>query len=129
MKILIKEYTKQLWQIDWNECMQNKLHSISEFVSKNHIAVLKRRDEVVITRCRIGHSQATHSYLLKREDAPECVFCQCPYTIKHLLLECGDTAFIRYNYFNVQTMKELFTSVDLNKVLSFLKEIGLYEKL
>ena len=29
-----------------------------------------RREEVVLTSLRIGHTRLTHSYLLKREDQP-----------------------------------------------------------
>jgi hypothetical protein len=82
----------------------------------------------VITRCRIGHSQITHSFLLQREDPPECVFCQCPLTVKHILRECGDTALIRNNYFDTKCMKDLFTNYSLNKSLGFLHETGFYQK-
>ena len=78
LKALIREYVKHLWQIDWNENVNNKLHKINPIISKTQSVILKRRDEVVITRCRIGHSRITHSFLLQREDPPECVFCQCP---------------------------------------------------
>ena len=127
-KTLIRSYVKTLWQTEWNTCINNKLHFINPTVGKFQNEILRRRDEVIITRCRIGHSQITHSFLLKGEDPPECVFCQCPLTVKHLLLECGDTAYIRYTYFDVQSIKDLFEKVSLNKILQFLKEIGLYEK-
>ena len=39
---------------------------------------LKRSDQVVISRSRFGHSKLTHAYLLKGEQQPECIFCECP---------------------------------------------------
>jgi hypothetical protein len=85
LKASIREYVKHLWQTDWNENKNNKLHGINPVVDKTQNVILKRRDEVVITRCRI-------------EAPSECVFCQCPLTVKHILTECGDTALIRNNY-------------------------------
>ena len=128
-KPMIREYVKHLWQTDWNECINNKLHDINPTVGKTQSIILKRQDEVVITKLRIGHSRLTHSCLLKREDRPECVFCQCPLTVNHILLECGDTTLIRNTYFNVQSMTELFNNVDLNKILGFLHETGFYQKI
>jgi hypothetical protein len=55
-----REYVKNLWQTDWKENVNNKLHGINPTVSKTQNVMLKRRDEVVITRCRIGHSRITH---------------------------------------------------------------------
>jgi hypothetical protein len=101
---------------------------MANLISKTQNVILKRRDEVVITRCRIGHSRIRPSFLLHREDPPECVFCQCPLTVKRILTECGDTALIRNNYFDTKCMKDLFTNVSLNKILGFLLETGFYQK-
>ena len=67
LKALIREYVKHLWQIDWNENVNNKLHRINPIVSKTQNVILKHRDEVVITRCRIGHSRIRHSFLLNKK--------------------------------------------------------------
>jgi kelch-like protein 2/3 len=115
LKASIAKYVKHLWQIDWDGNVNNKLHLINPVVSKTQNVILKRRDEVVITRCRIGHSRITHSFLLQREDPPECFFCQCPLTVKHILTECGDTILIRSNYFDTKSMKDLLTNANLIK--------------
>ena len=88
-----------------------------------------RREEVVLSRCRIGHSFMTHVYLLRREEQPECVFCQEPITIKHLLLDCADLIDTRVKYFKCLTMKELFSTVSVDVILSFLKKTRLYSKI
>ena len=49
-----------------------------------------RLDEVVINRLRIGHTRCTHSYLLTAADQPDCTTCQCPLTVKHILVDCSD---------------------------------------
>ena len=51
--------------------------------------VLTRREQVVITRLRIGHTRLTHVHLLKREPPPQCDMCQSDVTVAHVLLHCA----------------------------------------
>ena len=71
---------------------------------------LKGSYQVIISRIRIGHSKLTHTYLLKGEKPPECMFCDCPLTLHHLFLYCSDTL-LAWNLplHNVQSMQDLFT--------------------
>ena len=54
------------------------------------ILLFLHREEIVITRARIGHTYFTHSYLLKGDDMPWCIPRHCPDTVKHILLDCID---------------------------------------
>ena len=126
-KPMIAEYIKRKLQRLWNEQEHNKLHEIFPNISKTMSFPKKtRKEQTVLTRCCIGHSRLTHMYLLRNEPYPECVACQCPMTIKHLLLECVDYAHIRTKYYHNQTIHELFNLVDTNLILQFLREIGLF---
>ena len=89
--------------------------------------IICRREEVILARCRIGHTRLTHAYLLQREEQPECVFCIEPLTVKHLL-DCVDLAFVRQQYFAAGTMNQLFNAVLYDNIISYLKETGLYLK-
>jgi hypothetical protein len=82
----------------------------------------------LLCRARIGHTHLTHSYLLKGEDQPECIPCQCALTVKHILIDCVDFSIVRQSYFNVKSLKELFDTIDTRVLLKYLKEIGLYYK-
>ena len=86
-------------------------------------------EEVVLARCRLGHSRITHSYLLNREEQPECVFCQEPFTVKHFLIDCVDLALARQTYFTVDSMQQLFNTIPYDNILSYLKETNLYNKI
>ena len=69
----------------WDTAVDNKLHSIKPILSEWRPAYkLDRKEEVVLTRLRIGHSYANHSYLLKGEEQPMCIPCDAPFTIKHV---------------------------------------------
>ena len=91
----IGKHVHDLWQAEWGLAVNNKLHGIKphigEWPSANRSV---RREEVVLTRLRIGHSYLTHSYLLKGEPPPECDTCDCRLTIQHILVDC-----IKYDFF------------------------------
>ena len=48
---------------------------------------LKRSDQAVISRIRIGHAKFTHTYLLKCKQQPGCIFCDCPFTLHHIFFK------------------------------------------
>ena len=49
-----------------------------------------RKEEVIISRLRIGHTHITHSQLLKGEDSPVCLTCKVPLTVKHITVTGSD---------------------------------------
>jgi len=66
----------------WNWGISYKLScQLLVAINRNHPSP---RDEVVINR--IGHMRCTHSYLLSGADQPEYMTCQCPLTVKHILV-------------------------------------------
>ena len=109
LKYLIKLYVNSLWQIYWDFCDTSKLYSIQNKVNKSSNIILKRQDEVIIYRLRIGHTKLTHNYLLNREFQPECISCDCPLTIQHILLECCDFTPTRTSLFDKLNVK---TTID-----------------
>ena len=88
-----------------------------------------RREEVVLARLRLGHTRVTHSYLLQGEELPQCVGCDAPFTVRHFLLECGDFAQVRNNCFHVDNMKELFQDIHIESIMTFLRQINLFNKI
>ena len=126
-KYYIIQHVKSKWQAQWNTAVGNKLHAIQPVLGKwKGSSRTSRREETVLSRLRIGHSRLTHSYLLTRDDPPECVPCQCPLTIKHILVECLDFDHIRSRYFEVDGLRMTFANVQPSQIISFLKEIGLF---
>ena len=128
-KMYVHKYICNLWQNAWNGDVSNKLHYIKPVLGEWTPAYRDvRRDEVVLCRCRIGHTLYTDLYLLKGEPRPECVACQCPLTVRHILIDCVDFAHIRQRYFNQRSIQDLFREVEPNLIFKFLKEIHLFRK-
>ena len=111
-------------------CVRNKLHEIIDtFLPSLKMYSDNRKEDIILTRLRIGHSRLTHKHYLPNEDPPpECSPCNTPLTIKHVLLECVDTADIRKQYFSCPDLKTLFNSVAGDTILAFLAEMNLKNK-
>ena len=130
LKVNVNSVFKQKWQAQWNACPDNKLFQINPTVGDFYVWTgLSRREEIVITRARIGHTYFTHSYLLKGEEMPWCIPCHCPDTVKHILLDCIDLRDTRIKYYrDINTMQKLF-SENVFSIINYLKECGLYKKM
>ena len=64
-KPFLVKYILKRWQDSWDKQIHNKLHEIHPLVGKTPCSyVQNRKEQVVLTRCRIGHSRLTHSYWL-----------------------------------------------------------------
>jgi len=108
----------------------NKLHAIIPTVSVyKRKTSLSRHDSVLINRLRIGHTHLTHSYLLSGDDQPECDVCQCPLTVKHIMIECVHLHDVQNKHFVASSMKDLLENVALQNIVDFIKETLFYKQL
>ena len=120
------KYILKCWQDSWNQQIHSKLH---EIVGKTTCSFGQNGNEhVVLTRCRIGHSRYTHSFLLNNGERPECIPCNSNCSLKHFIIDCVDVADIRQTFYNVNTIFYLFTNVAGDTILKFLKQINLCTK-
>ncbi|MCG8078476.1 MAG: reverse transcriptase-like protein, partial [Candidatus Thiodiazotropha taylori] len=129
-KPFINKYILSKWQVSWDREIYNKLHAINPVVgTKCSPSRFSRREDVVLTRLRIGHTRLTQSYLFKGEDQPTCIGCNQPFTVQHILLDCVDFSLSRDLYFNVNTLQQLFQDVPVDNIISFLKDIRIFNKI
>ena len=61
-KLFINRYILFKWQLSWDRATFSKLHEIKPVLGKNTIYRSLRREEVVLTPLRIGHTRLAHSY-------------------------------------------------------------------
>ena len=112
IKPLIVKYILKRWQDSWDQKIHNKLHEMHSLVGKTPCSYgQNRKEQVILTRCRMGHSRLTHSYLLNNEERPECIPCNSYYSIKHVLIDYVDVDDVRQNLYNVNNLYHLFTNV------------------
>ena len=90
LKACTNKYMLELWQSEWDEFPENKLHQV--FPDLKECIVYpwtNKKENTVIAQLHIGHSFITHSFLLKGEELPMCIGCDEHLTIEHILLNCS----------------------------------------
>ena len=120
LKYLINQYIFFTWQDDWNGAVVNKLHSVTAVLWDWQSSYRRcRKDEVVLC-----HTYLTHSYILKKDLAPQCEHCQCILTVCHILVECNHLARTRNDIFGrCGVMESLqFHNEFLKDILNFIKK-------
>ena len=91
----IRKHILKIWQNNWDQSCE-KLKPIKPSVKPwANLPGGSRRNEVKLTRLRIGHSRITHGYYMSRGRPPECEHCRVPLSIKHILIDCQATQNVR----------------------------------
>ena len=115
---------------NWEEVQSNKLKEIVPSLKEHQqLQCHNRRDEVVLTQLRIGHSRLTHAFLLKGKPPPECFGCNTQYTLKHILLECVNFSNIRGRFYNCNDIYNFFHTVKKETIFAYVREIGIYNRI
>ena len=130
LKPHINSFIANKWQDRWSSCPDNKLFKIKPTLGVWPSGFRNsRKEEVVLSRLRIGHTYFSHSYILRQEDPPECTACQEIYSVRHVLIDCIDLGLVRPRFYTVPDMKTLFDTVSVDRILSFIKEVNLFDKI
>ena len=130
LKSHINHFISSKWQERWSSCRDNKLFQVKPTLGEWPPGFRRsRKEEVVLSRLRIGRTYFSHSYILRREDPPECTACQEIYSVRHVLIDCIDLGLIRPRFYSVPDMKTLFDTVSVDRIISFVKEINLFSKI
>ena len=130
LKPHVQQYVFSIWQEEWDEEVHNKLNSILPRLNEFLPSVCEtRRQQTILTRLRIGHTFFTHGFILRGEDPPFCVACDCPITVKHILLECADLLDQRNTFYDCSSLYDLFRHVPFVSICKFLKEINVISKI
>ena len=91
---------------------------------------LTRREEVILNRIRIGHTNFSHSHLMENMPPTVCHYCNnALLTVNHIFTQCPRLEVLRrlhfgsLNNWNLQIM--VGTNADPYKIVKFLKSIKL----
>ena len=123
----INDIIQKKWLNTWKQQF-TKLNTIKTSTMRWINTSLKRKEETVLNRLRIGHTQLTHGYLMAKEEPPACEVCGVQLTVKHIITEC-----LKYEHdrqtIGLDTTLEVALGPETEentKMLLFLKTTGLY---
>ena len=105
---------------DITHCSQKQTCTINHLWNSSD----KEVDKCVLKTVKCAHTYFSHSFIL-----PECIACQETYSVKHVLKDCTDLDLIRSCFYPVPGMKTLFHTVNVDRILTFIKEIYLFSKI
>ena len=99
---------------------------------------LGHKDEVIISRMRLGLTLLTHGYLVKNDVpdmAPHCKHCNnASLSVKHIMMECEQLMDARraclevYKHNRESNIGELLgRNIRICEILTFLRNIGAYD--
>ena len=125
------EKSNSLWQSHPNP---PKIHLIKSDLSPWPQLALRRREEVVVNRLRIGHTNITHKHLMDstlNRVPPICHFCSLAIlTVKHIFVECPALTTARQLHFSNVNSANLIDFIGINAnipgLLSFLRANHLF---
>lgn len=81
---------RQNWEMRWNES-QDKLRGVKNSIVRwKSCDGMKRREQMVLNRLRIGHTKLTHSHLFDKTSPPLCENCQEQLNVQHILFGCDN---------------------------------------
>ena len=123
----IKLHIREAWQLLWDNSAA-KLKNIKPRIELWPFYE-DRKESIVMTRLRIGHTRLTHGYHMSRGRPPEC--CSTTLTIEHLLLRCIKLSNLRREYNLPKDLKDLLgPDSPKDKIIKFLKEAArVYEEI
>lgn len=125
-KNLIRKKLFEKWNQEWLRSKGKMRELKNDTTPFKNIKKLNRRDSIVLTRCRIGHSKITHKHLIDKSNIPLCT-CSQILTIKHIFDNCKNFTLARKK-FDITNSKILASDSIENqsKILKFLKFIKIY---
>ena len=131
MKLEVTSYIRTIWQREWDWPFDNNLKDIKPHNIKWPI-ISPRKNDIILTHLRIGHSWLTHRHLFLAEEQPICHhFHSSSLTIHHILTDCVGLRHKYRHYFH-SSSPSLTNLVGENphpELFNFLKDINFYHEI
>lgn len=120
-----KSLLRQAWEAEWWKC--DKFTRSFKATTMPWKDVNNTSEQVAITRIRIGHTKLTHSYILDKDERPQC--CGDDLTVRHMLMDCQKYQHERDLIFANLTIGEVLGIGNEERLVRFLKEVKLIKKI
>ena len=133
----IKKVVRNEWQDKWNAVpLTNKLRNVKDTINPwlSSFQAKNRREEIILTRLRIGHTNLTHGYLMctPHDPIPICNTCNVQISVKHILTDCQEFTQQRSLLLRGNTQKEILSENEKFssfRLLKFLQLCNIFKKI
>jgi hypothetical protein len=124
----IRDKQEGIRQAEWTSSDNPMVTVKSRFKKYNVAQALTRRDQVIISRLRMGYIRLTHGYQVDPNPSPECGDCGVRLTVDHLLWDCPT---FRRQRTECNISKEtLFGDEDeIRRLIRYVQKIGVYHEI
>ena len=142
VKSVVWERINQMWQERWDgESKGRHLYNVQKSVKVRRVGSGQRREEIVLTRLRLGHSGLNKTLkLMGKHESGLCEGCQEEETVEHVLMECREYETERNNMrdklrdlgmgeFSLRGILAMNNRLYVKTLLGFLRDIGIYDRL
>jgi hypothetical protein len=119
------------WYMDWDCTQENKLRGKPVVHAWRSASRPVRRDEVVVTRLRIGHTRLTHGHLLSGNPPPVCATSNIHLSVRHIVADCPRYTVQRDRLHLPHTIRNILADDPdvLSRLLAFLRTIDIFHLL
>lgn len=127
LKKWLKTTVRRAWALEWSQSSDLFIRKVKdETVHWEDVA--NRRDQIVLSRLRTGHSRVSHSMGGDPEFRRKCTFCNVHNSVEHFLINCPAFDQLRQEYGigNIRSALQNDRSSE-TALICFLKEAGLYQ--
>lgn len=124
-------HAEEVWQHEWNR-VSAALRALQPSVQRSRVARnLSRREQVVLTRLRIGHTNLTSSHYLVGAEEPVCDVCRVSLTVQHILVECRKYAQLRVTHGLNGELADILSKDGghVGPLIEFLKAAGIFYRI
>ncbi|GFY52928.1 RNase H domain-containing protein [Trichonephila inaurata madagascariensis] len=86
LKACFRKKLQSEWQSNWDQQTENKFHNVMPVLAPIVPSSSNRREQVIWTRLRLGHTCLMHRHLLFGEPPPYCEKCNVSLSVKHSVI-------------------------------------------
>jgi hypothetical protein len=120
----VKKKSRQRWQNEWRSSPSSMVTIKTQVNRYKSTEGLPRRQQVAVSRLKIGYPNITHGYNISDELKPHCKACDQEVTVEHLIWQCAAyNSQRRRNSITKNSMGD--SKEDTGRLMKYLKETGL----
>lgn len=119
------------WERQWQDVKAQKPHWLRNSIFERSPALsFERKDQVIINRLRIGHTNISHLHLITKTERGECDVCYTELSVKHILIDCPKYDISRLKFKMIADLEKCLNSVkSCINTLAFLTDIDMYHRI